>query len=59
MKNNPFLTVFLLFCIQVLLMKYMDYLDFEMGRGLYLAFVCFFIPAISVILNRFIGESHV
>ncbi|MGE8553041.1 MAG: hypothetical protein ACN6OB_03765 [Chryseobacterium jejuense] len=60
MKNNPFLTVILLFCIQVLLIKYLDYLDFEfeMGQGLYFAFVCFFIPIVSVILNGFTGESR-
>ncbi|ROS17983.1 hypothetical protein EDF65_2370 [Chryseobacterium nakagawai] len=58
MKNNPFLTVFLLFGIQVLLIKYLDYLDFEMGQGLYLAFVCFCIPTISIILNWFTGESR-
>lgn len=60
MKNNPFLTVFLLFGIQVLLIKYLDDLDFEfeMGQGLYLAFVCFFIPIVSVILNGFTGESR-
>ncbi|SDI23380.1 hypothetical protein [Chryseobacterium jejuense] len=60
MKNNPFLTVILLFCIQVLLIKYLDYIDFnvKIGEGLFLAFVCFFIPVISLILNGFMGESR-
>ncbi|MBP2616153.1 hypothetical protein [Chryseobacterium jejuense] len=57
MKNNPFLTIFLLFCIQVLLVKYLDYIDFEMGEGLSLAFMCFLIPIVSIVLNLFIGES--
>ncbi|WP_347218688.1 hypothetical protein [Chryseobacterium sp.] len=60
MKNNPFLTVFLLFGIQVLLIKYLDYLDveFEMGQSFYLAFACFFIPIVSIILNWFTRESR-
>lgn len=58
MKNNPFLTVVLLFCIQVLFIRYLDYIDFEMGEGLSLAFMCFLIPAVSVILNLFTGESR-
>lgn len=60
MKNNPFLTVLLLFCIQVLLIKYLDYIDFETegGEGLNLAFICFFIPTVSIILNLFTGESR-
>ncbi|OCA76865.1 hypothetical protein BBH99_11780 [Chryseobacterium contaminans] len=58
MKNNPFLTVILLFCIQVLLVKYLDYTDFGMGEGVSLAFMCFFIPTVSVVLNLFLGESR-
>ncbi|MDN3693923.1 hypothetical protein QWZ06_17390 [Chryseobacterium tructae] len=59
MKNNPFLTVFLLFCIKVLLIYYLDYIDFgvKMGDGLSLAVACFFIPGISVFLTLLIGES--
>lgn len=59
MKNNPFLTVFLLFCIQVLLIKYLDYVDLEVkiGEGLCFAFVCFLIPVVSIFLTMFIGES--
>lgn len=60
MKNNPFLTVFLLFCIQVLLIKYLDYVDLEVkiGEGLSFAFVCFLIPVVSIFLTMFIGESR-
>lgn len=60
MKNNPFLTVFLLFCIQVLLIKYLDYMDFnvKIEEGLVLAFACFFIPVIALILNWFVGDSR-
>ncbi|WP_160136918.1 hypothetical protein [Chryseobacterium sp. c4a] len=59
MKNNPFLTVFLLVCIEVLLIKYLDYIDFRMrmGEGLPLAIACFSIPGISLFLTLFIGES--
>ncbi len=60
MKNNPFLTVFLLFCIQVLLIKYLDYVDLEVkiGEGLSFDFVCFLIPVVSIFLTMFIGESR-
>lgn len=56
MKNNPFLTVVLLFCIQVLLIRYLEYTGFEMGEGMSLAFICFLIPTVSVVLNLFLGE---
>lgn len=58
MKNNPFLTVILLFCIQVLLINYLDYIDFEMGEGLSLAFMCFLVPTVSIVLNSFLGGSR-
>ncbi|WP_336959916.1 hypothetical protein [Chryseobacterium contaminans] len=58
MKNNPFLTVLLLFCIQVLLIRYLDYIDVEVGEGIGLAFMCFLIPTFSIILNLFLGESR-
>lgn len=59
MKNNPFITVFLLICIEILLIKYLDYIDvgIKMGEGLPVALACFFIPAVSVMLLLFIGES--
>lgn len=60
MKNNPFITVFLLVCIEVLLIKYLDYIDvgIKMGESLPLALACFFIPAVSLLLHRFTGESE-
>lgn len=59
LKNNPFLTVFLLFCVEVLLFKYLDYIDFvpQLDEDFVLAFFCFLIPAVSIILNFFIVES--
>lgn len=59
MKNNPFLTILLLFCIEILLIKYLDYIDvgIKMGEGLPLALTCFFIPAVSFLLHWCIGES--
>lgn len=58
MKNNPFITVLLLFAVQVLLIKYLDYIEFEskLGEGFRLAFICFFIPFVSVFLNLYTEE---
>lgn len=59
MKNNPFLTVLLLFCIQVLLYKYFEYIDlsFKMGEDWISVFFVFLIPIVSVFLSIFMKES--
>lgn len=58
MKNNPFITVLLLICIEILLYNYLDYADFEIriNGDLFLAFFCFLIPVFSIVLNFFIKD---
>ncbi|KMQ68409.1 hypothetical protein ACM39_07785 [Chryseobacterium sp. FH2] len=54
MKNNPFITVFLLFCIEATLLIFLDYIDFMPVDGeLMLIFLCFTVPVISVLISVF------
>lgn len=57
MRNNPFLTVILLFCIQIVLYYYMDYINLisnsSAHRGALMPLFCFTVPAISVLISVF------
>ncbi|CAA7194469.1 hypothetical protein [Chryseobacterium potabilaquae] len=53
MRNNPFVTLLLLCCVEIMLYVYCGYINFvPFGDWEFsLAFLCFFIPVISVIIN--------
>lgn len=59
MKNNPFVSFLLLVAIQIMLFVYLYYVDFDfrIDEDLVLAFFCFFIPVICIILNFFTKNS--
>ena len=60
-KNNPFITIFLLFCIQVMVFIYVDYINlFSAGDEDLLMVISFFtIPIIAIILKLFlVGEPY-
>ncbi|KAF2330937.1 MAG: hypothetical protein REI96_21115 [Flavobacterium nitrogenifigens] len=55
MRNNPFITVILLFCIEIVLYNYMDYMNLISSssayRGSLLPLFCFTVPAISILIS--------
>lgn len=60
LKNNPFVTIFLLFCIEVMLFIYLDYID-EVPReytDFSMIVAWFLIPVISVFLYLFVDFAH-
>ncbi|MFY7814027.1 MAG: hypothetical protein ACOVRK_02435 [Chryseobacterium taeanense] len=60
MKTNPFITVFLLFCIEVLLYIYIEYTNLIVPSseyaGLVMPIVFFTVPVISLLILVFVKE---
>ncbi|WP_264530273.1 hypothetical protein [Flavobacterium sp. N502540] len=60
MKSNPFITVFLLFCIEILLYIYIEYTNLIVPSSEYAGFlmpvVFFIVPLISLLLLFFVKE---
>ncbi|MDQ6531052.1 hypothetical protein [Flavobacterium sp. LHD-85] len=60
MRNNPFITVILLFCIEIVLYIYIDYIDLVLPSseyaGLILPIFCFTVPAVSVLISLSVND---
>ncbi|WDF65972.1 hypothetical protein [Flavobacterium sp. KACC 22763] len=60
MRNNPFITIILLFCIEIALYNYMDYINLISAssayRGSLMPLFCFTIPLISVLISIFFND---
>ena len=60
-KNNPFITIFLLFFIEVVLLIYVDYLNIFSAKNedILMAISFFTIPVIAILLRIFlVGEPY-
>lgn len=60
MKSNPFITVILLFAIEILLYNYIDYTNLIVPSseyaGLMMPIFCFIVPVISLLILVFIKD---
>ncbi|MCD0472303.1 hypothetical protein [Flavobacterium sp. JAS] len=60
MRSNPFITVILLFCIEIVLYIYIDYIDLIVPSseyaGLIMPFFCFMVPAITFLIWVFVKD---
>ncbi|MCS3532945.1 hypothetical protein [Chryseobacterium sp. JUb7] len=60
MKNNPFITVILLFAVQIMAYVYIDYMNFQSFNKGDLGFIlfCFTIPVICLFMLLFLKNSR-
>jgi Sec-independent protein secretion pathway component TatC len=60
MRNNPFITVILLFCIEILLYIYIDYTNLIVPSseyaGLVMPIFCFMVPVIAFLIWFFVKD---
>ncbi|MBS7256306.1 hypothetical protein [Flavobacterium branchiicola] len=60
MRNNPFITVILLFCIEIVLYIYLDYTELIRPSSDFTDFVmpvlCFVVPVIMFLISVFVRD---